>query len=98
LSVVHLATGATESIAVSSDPLSADVAAGRRLFLTERDRRITRDGRACAGCHREGRDDGVVWKLGAGPRQTPMLVGRLDHGPFGWLCTQDKIQSNKRGR
>lgn len=96
LSVVHLATGVTESIPVASDPLPPDVAAGRRLFLTERDRRITRDGRACAGCHPEGREDGVVWKLGAGPRQTPMLVGRLNSGPYGWLGKHDRLEDNMR--
>ncbi len=96
VTVVHLASGATERIAVSSDPLAADLAAGRRLFYTERDRRITRDGRSCAGCHPEGRDDGVVWKLGAGPRQTPMLVGRLGTGPFGWLAKHDKLEENMR--
>ena len=94
LSVVHLATGSTDRIPVAADPLPADVAAGRRLFITERDRRITRDGRACAGCHPEGREDGVVWKLGAGPRQTPMLVGRLGSGPFGWLGKHDKLEDN----
>jgi mono/diheme cytochrome c family protein len=77
-------------------PLDPDVAAGRRLFLTERDRRITRDGRACAGCHPEGREDGVVWKLGAGPRQTPMLVGRLNSGPYGWRAKHDRLEDNMR--
>ncbi len=96
VTVVHLASGAAERIPVSDDPLTADVAAGRRLFYTERDRRITRDGRACAGCHPEGRDDGVVWKLGAGPRQTPMLVGRLATGPYGWLGKHDKLEENMR--
>jgi len=94
VTVAHLASGATERIEVATDPLPPEVAAGRRLFLTERDRRITRDGRACAGCHPEGRDDGVVWKLGAGPRQTPMLVGRLASGPFGWLGKHDKLEDN----
>ncbi len=97
LSVVHLATGSTERIPVAADPLPADVAAGRRLFITERDRRITRDGRACAGCHPEGREDGVVWKLGAGPRQTPMLVGRLGSGAFR-LARQARQAGGQHGR
>ncbi|MBK8254672.1 MAG: c-type cytochrome [Polyangiaceae bacterium] len=96
LSMVHLATGASERVHIADDPWPADVSAGRRLFMTERDRRITRDGRACAGCHPEGREDGVVWKLGAGPRQTPMLVGRLSRGPFGWLGKHDKLEDNMR--
>lgn len=29
----------------------------------------------CASCHAEGRDDGLVWDLGEGPRRTPSLAG-----------------------
>ncbi|MEO7330447.1 MAG: c-type cytochrome [Minicystis sp.] len=49
---------------------------------------------ACAGCHPEGRDDGVVWKLGAGPRQTPTLLGRLERGPYGWLGKHPTLEGN----
>jgi len=81
---------------IASDPLPPDVAAGRRLFYTERDRRISRDGRACGACHPEGREDGLVWKLGAGPRQTPMLVGRLARGPYGWQAKHERLEDNMR--
>jgi hypothetical protein len=94
LAVVDLAAGVVERLAVAEDPLPPEIAAGRRLFLTERDRRITRDGRACASCHPEGRDDGITWKLGAGPRQTPTLVGRLGRGPYGWLGKHDRLEDN----
>lgn len=94
LAIVSLVTFAVERIAVARDPLSKEIAAGRRLFFTELDRRISRDGRACAGCHPEGRDDGVVWKLGAGPRQTPTLVGRLERGPYGWLGKHPTLEGN----
>ena len=77
---------------MASDPLSPAVARGRALFTTERDRRISRDGRACAACHPEGRDDGLVWKLGVGPRQTPTLIGRLGSGPFGWDAKHAKLE------
>ena len=76
--------------------LPPDVAAGRRLFFTERDGRISRDGRACGACHPEGRDDGLTWKLGAGPRQTPTLLGRLDRGPFGWQAKHARLEDNMR--
>ena len=94
LAVVSLGSGAVERVVVAAEALPAEVAAGRRLFHTELDRRISRDGRACAGCHPEGRDDGLVWKLGVGPRQTPMLVGRLGAGPFGWLGKHPTIEGN----
>jgi mono/diheme cytochrome c family protein len=95
-SVISLASGAVERVAATRDPLDPEVAAGRRLFVDERDRRITRDGRSCNGCHPEGRDDAVVWKLGAGPRQTPMLVGRLDRGPYAWLAKHEVLEDNMR--
>jgi mono/diheme cytochrome c family protein len=65
-------------------PLDAEVARGRALFHSTGDTRIARDGRACASCHPEGRDDGLVWSSPEGPRQTPSLAGRIAAGPFGW--------------
>ena len=94
LALVSLGSGAVERVVLAEETLPADVAAGRRLFHAELDRRISRDGRACAGCHPEGRDDGLVWKLGVGPRQTPMLVGRLDAGPFGWVGKAPTLEGN----
>jgi DNA-binding beta-propeller fold protein YncE len=94
IAVVALGSGDVERATIASDPLPPEVAAGRRIFHTERDHRISRDGRACAGCHPEGRDDGLVWRLGVGPRQTPMLVGRLDEGPFGWLGKNPTLEAN----
>ncbi len=96
ISIVGLDAGTVETFPIARDPLDADVAAGRRLFHDEQDRRISRDGRACATCHPDGRDDGLVWRLGAGPRQTPTLVGRLDHGPYGWQAKHDKLEDNVR--
>jgi DNA-binding beta-propeller fold protein YncE len=96
LSTIELETGRTKRLPVAGDPLAAEIAEGRRLFFTETDRHISRDGRACAACHPEGRDDGIVWKLGAGPRQTPTLLGRLGTGPFGWEAKHDELVSNMR--
>ncbi len=96
LAIMPVDGGAVTRITLDADPLPPEIAAGRRLFYTERDRRITRDGRACGGCHPEGRDDGLVWKLGAGPRQTPMLLGRLGRGPYGWLAKHDVLEDNMR--
>jgi mono/diheme cytochrome c family protein len=66
--------------------LPDDVALGRRLFFTAGNPRIAEDGRACASCHIDGRDDGLVWASPQGSRQTMMLAGRVGHAaPFGWL-------------
>jgi DNA-binding beta-propeller fold protein YncE len=94
LAIVSLASGEVERIPVAGDPLPRDVAAGRRLFFSELDHSVSRDGRACASCHPDGRDDGLVWKLGGGPRQTPTLVGRLERGPYGWLGKHTTLEGN----
>ncbi len=95
LSLVNLGSGAVETVSVGDDPLDADVAAGRRIFFSERDARTSRDGRACAACHPDGREDGIVWQLG-GPRQTPMLAGRVDRGPFGWFAEHATLEEHVR--
>jgi DNA-binding beta-propeller fold protein YncE len=67
------------------DDLDGRLAMGRILFHTSNDRRIARDGRACASCHPDGRDDGLVWPTPEGPRQPPMLAGRLEGtAPYSW--------------
>jgi cytochrome c peroxidase len=58
---------------------------GRRLFHSAGGLRIAADGRACASCHPDGRDDALTWSSPDGPRQTPMLLGRLEGtAPYGW--------------
>jgi hypothetical protein len=58
---------------------------GRALFSRTSDTHISADGRACASCHPDGRDDGLVWSTPDGPRQTPTLAGRLaGTAPYGW--------------
>ena len=64
---------------------SAKLERGRALFHATGDDRISSDGRACASCHPDGRDDTLVWSSPNGPRQTPMLAGRLSGAaPYGW--------------
>lgn len=73
-------------LAAARSPLGEDVSAGRKLFHKGGDAKIARDGRACASCHPDGRDDGLVWSTPNGPRQTILLAGRVQRGaPFGWL-------------
>lgn len=64
---------------------AAKLERGRVLFHSTGDNRISGDGRACASCHPDGRDDTLVWSSPNGPRQTPMLAGRLSGAaPYGW--------------
>jgi DNA-binding beta-propeller fold protein YncE len=65
--------------------ITASIARGRVLFHQTDDTRISRDGRACASCHPDGRDDALTWSTPDGPRQTIMLAGRTaGSAPFGW--------------
>ena len=67
------------------DEALAAVSHGRQLFFRTDDARIADDGLACASCHIDGREDGITWSTPLGPRQTPMLAGRLnDTAPYGW--------------
>ncbi len=67
----------TKSIPVGKDVLSPDAVAGRKLFFSTTDSRMTTLGLSCGTCHMEGREDGHVWNFTTGPRQTPTLAGRM---------------------
>lgn len=67
---------------------------GRQLFYTADDRRITSDGLACSSCHPDGTEDGLTWFTPDGPRQTPMLAGRLAQTqPYGWTRGEHTLTS-----
>jgi DNA-binding beta-propeller fold protein YncE len=86
LSISSIGEKATPLVKVTATggSLSAAAGRGRRLFHAV-DGKTANDGRACASCHTEGRDDGLVWHTPEGKRQTPMLAGRIaDTAPFGW--------------
>jgi DNA-binding beta-propeller fold protein YncE/mono/diheme cytochrome c family protein len=68
---------------------------GRKIFHASTDPRISSDGRACASCHPDGRDDGLTWASPDGPRQTPMLAGRLaDTAPYGWTGASKTVREH----
>jgi hypothetical protein len=63
---------------------------GRLLFHAVGDPRISRDGRACASCHPDGRDDSLVWATPDGPRRSIMLAGRIGStAPYAWSGAAD---------
>jgi mono/diheme cytochrome c family protein len=66
-------------------------AEGRRAFHHPRGF----DGRSCASCHIDGRDDGLVWQSPRGLVQTPVLAGRTDGtAPFGWRGEAPTIEAH----
>jgi hypothetical protein len=83
-------------VAVSRHPAlpeTADVALGRKLFHAAGDPRIASDGRACASCHPDGRDDTITWATPDGPRQTPVLAGRLaGTAPYAWNGSGEDVK------
>jgi mono/diheme cytochrome c family protein len=75
--------------------MTSEVALGRKLFHTSGDKQISGDGRACASCHPDGREDALTWSTPDGPRQTPMLAGRIEEtAPYGWLGGRDTLEEH----
>lgn len=65
---------------VVRDPLPEVDDLGHQLFHQAAGVDIT-----CASCHAEGRDDGLVWDFGEGPRRTQSLLGGVTAtAPFHW--------------
>jgi DNA-binding beta-propeller fold protein YncE len=67
------------------EKMAPEVALGRILFHAAGDPRIAADGRACASCHPDGRDDGITWATPEGPRRSILLAGRVSQtAPYAW--------------
>jgi mono/diheme cytochrome c family protein len=74
---------------------TSSIELGRILFHRTGDPRISNDGRACASCHPDGRDDALVWSTPDGPRRSIMLAGRLgDTAPFSWQGNASTVQKH----
>ncbi len=78
-----------------SDPMPAELRLGRRAFTYAQNSRMSKAGHfACATCHLEGGEDGLVW-FPSGPRQTPQLAGRLvGTAPYNWLGSEVELHDN----
>jgi mono/diheme cytochrome c family protein len=75
--------------------ITPEIAWGRRLFHRTDDPRIARDGRACASCHPDGREDALTWSTPDGPRQTIMLAGRMTTtAPFSWMGNHKDLRAH----
>lgn len=100
VSVVPLRGGDAPQTAFVGSPsarpdLDYEFALGRELFHRSGDARISQDGRACASCHPNGREDAITWATPDGPRQTPMLAGRLEvSAPYSWSGTHATLSDH----
>jgi cytochrome c peroxidase len=78
--------------------MSAELMRGRVLFHKTDDTRLSRDGRACASCHPDGREDSLTWSTPSGPRQTIMLAGRTaSTAPYSWSGTNATLAEHVTG-
>lgn len=74
---------------------SSAYALGRVLFHASGDARISKDGRACASCHPDGRDDAITWATPQGPRRSVMLAGRLaGSAPYSWSGVEGDLHTH----
>jgi DNA-binding beta-propeller fold protein YncE len=75
---------------------AGDILRGRSIFHATNDARISGDGRACASCHPDGREDAITWQTPDGPRQTLMLAGRVgaSSAPYGWHGDKKTVQDH----
>ncbi|HTJ84109.1 MAG TPA: c-type cytochrome, partial [Polyangiaceae bacterium] len=78
-----------------AEPMPLAVVLGRQIFHAVGDTRISQDGRACASCHPDGRDDAITWATPEGPRRTIMLAGRLaGTEPLAWGGTSKDLREH----
>lgn len=77
------------------EKLPAEYALGRVLFHAAGDARLSGDGRACASCHPDGRDDGITWATPEGPRRSILLAGRVTTTPpYSWNGNEHSIANH----
>lgn len=77
------------------EKLPAEVALGRILFHAAGDSRISSDGRACASCHPDGRDDAITWATPEGPRRSISLAGRVTATPpYSWNGNEQTLHNH----
>jgi DNA-binding beta-propeller fold protein YncE/cytochrome c553 len=78
-----------------AQPMPLAEVLGRQIFHAVGDTRVSQDGRACASCHPDGRDDAITWATPEGPRRTIMLAGRLaGTEPMAWGGTSKDVREH----
>ena len=89
---------AAEELAALPRTVERDAAwlRGRELFFGNGNPAVSGDGRACASCHIDGRDDGLTWDTPKGKRRTRTLAGQLARAPYGWLGEHATLEAHVR--
>ncbi len=91
----------TAQVEVTKEPLSAQVALGKRLFFRSSEPKHSKGNYvACASCHPDGASDGRTWdtsQKGEGLRNTRDLRGHgTAEGPLHWSANFDEVQDFER--
>lgn len=85
----------TTRLSALAAKVPSDYALGRILFHAAGDGRISNDGRACASCHPDGRDDAITWATPDGPRRSIMLAGRVTKtAPYSWNGSETTLHNH----
>jgi len=94
VSASQTASASHDEVKLGKGVVDAQLARGRNLFFRN-DQLISAASLACASCHVDGREDGLVWRLQGARLQTPSLTGRLaDTAPYNWHGSTRTLSDN----
>jgi DNA-binding beta-propeller fold protein YncE len=82
----------TGKVAVTKNPLPADVLLGKKLFYTALPPMTSRGWISCSSCHPDGDADGRTWQQPEGLRSTQPLAGLAWTHPVHWSADRDEVQ------
>ncbi len=78
---------------VTEQIVSDSIQLGMEVFFLATDTRVAKDAWVtCAICHPDGKQDGLVWQQGLGPRNTTTMQGLAHTGQLHWSGNRDEIQ------
>ena len=79
------------TIAVTENPLTDEILAGKKLFYTALQPMASRRWISCSSCHPDGEPDGRTWQNPEGLRNTQSLAGMKFTHPIHWSADRDEV-------
>lgn len=79
-------------IAVTDNPLGAEILEGKRLFYSALQPMVGRRWISCSSCHPDGEPDGRTWHNPEGLRNTQSFAGMAWTHPIHWSADRDEVQ------
>ncbi len=78
---------------VTVQTVSNNIQLGMEVFFLSTDERVSKDKWVtCAICHPDGKQDGLIWQQGLGPRNTTSMEGLINTGQLHWSGNRDEVQ------